>query len=840
MDGENMNKILDIIQELLINENHMTFNDLLVPQEISVYKRNSIIRLAKTVISFRKNNVSENDLLCSLKNCLLPLQLSLYADNHITNLINEKGKEYGLYLEADSRIYALVQCDMDLNKKYITDVFTENNGDHVILENKKLLCTSPYIYNLTGFEDFRSLEQKIIISSALKVPEGCTALLCLSTGGGKSLVTQTIAYQISGKLTVVIVPTVSLALDQVRVASLNIKHETETEIFCYFSGQDNEYFNKMLSAIKEEKARLVILSPEAIIKNKKINKYLYDANEKKYLANIIIDEAHILIEWGAFFRTDYQCLEAWRKKLLSQNSSIRTYLLSATFERKTVNNLKLLFSNNDNWIEVRCDSLRKEPRYIYIEAKSYMDKIKKMKRYVKQLPHPMIIYVASPNIAEECKRILNEEGYWNVETFTGKTNSLKRKELIKDWAEDEYDVMIATSAFGVGVDKPDVRTVLHMYAPENANKYYQELGRGGRDGSPCLSVLCIEPNIDYDIAFNMTNKVMSEEKIFARWFSMLYLSERYNNRALIDTSIKPPYIDNGNGNDIIIDDNNDINRTNMKWNLYVILLLRRYDLIDIEDMIYEYDIQKYYIQTVVKEPKLFCEDSSTQQLVRKIREEEWTKYIEDFSLIKDAINSFDIQCFSEVFRDTYELVSEYCAGCKKHTNIRFTDPNRFPLLNKIQSPILGCSAKIEKLFNGSSECLVTGAISDFEVINKLISMGIRNVVIDDYYFKRKTELLTKMKDDTKLMIMGVNEFSNICSRENWYLLDGGVLLLLSSESKDDHYRMVFTGKCLSREKKMRIIFFSEEDEYINLLGKNLYDLIDGPRYGSYIVQRMED
>ena len=821
-----------------MNTKHVTFNFWGISKDLSVYKRNSIIRLANTVILFRKNEASDVELLCALKNCLLPLQYSIYADTTITKLVYEQGKEHDLYLETDNKIYASIKCNLELNKKYIEDVFNESNVRPIISDNKKLLCTSPYIYDLTGFENFRSLEQKIVVSAALKVPDGHTSLLCLSTGGGKSLVTQTIAYQLHEKLTIVIVPTVSLALDQVRAASSNIKHNTDDEIFCYFSGQADTYIDKMLTAIKEEKARLVILSPEAIIKNKRINKYISDANEKKYLANIVIDEAHILIEWGAFFRTDYQCLDAWRKQLLSQNNSIRTYLLSATFESKTVDNLKLLFSKNENWIEVRCDSLRKEPRFIYVEAHSYMDKIEKMKQYVKQLPHPMIIYVTSPDTAEKYKSILEEDGYWNVETFTGKTNSSKREKLIKLWAENEFDIMIATSAFGVGVDKPDVRTVLHMYVPENANKYYQELGRGGRDGSPCLSVLCIDPKEDFEVAFNMTSKVMLEQKLFKRWFSMLYTSERSNNLVLIDTSIKPSYIESDN--DLIVDDDNtDVNKTNMKWNIYVLLLFRRYDIIDITNMIYENNSQKYFIQVEVKEPKLFFEDDNTQRLIKEIRDDEWKKYEDDFFSMKEAIDSLDYYCFSEIFRDTYEMVSEYCAGCKKHTNTQFTELNKFPLLKKIQQPIIGCTDMIEKLFNGSNECLVTGMFDNYEVINKLLSIGIRNIVLDEYYTKKKNEFLTNLQAGTQLMILGVNEFSNIYSHQDWFLLDGGVLLLLSSVTNKDHYKMVYTGKCLSRENKMRVIFYSEEDEYINMFGKNLFDLIEGPRYESYIVQRME-
>lgn len=129
-----------------------------------------------------------------------------------------------------------------------------------------------------------------------------------------------------------------------------------------------------------------------------------------------------------------------------------------------------------------------------------------------------------------------------METFTGLTNGRKREELIQGWIDDKFEIMVATSAFGVGVDKSDVRTVLHLYIPPNPNAYYQELGRGGRDGLPCLSVMCVDPD-DSNIAFQRINKKCSPQKIVGRWNSMYNsaTSPRKGNYAYIDTSVKPEY-----------------------------------------------------------------------------------------------------------------------------------------------------------------------------------------------------------------------------------------------------------------------------------------------------------
>ena len=105
--------------------------------------------------------------------------------------------------------------------------------------------------------------------------------------------------------------------------------------------------------------KLLFISPEALIKNEQFQKLINEANDRKYIKNIVIDEAHIVVEWGDFFRVDYQCLSPWRNELLKVTPEIRTFLLSATFQDDTVKILKRMFSEEGKWIEIRCDSLRK-------------------------------------------------------------------------------------------------------------------------------------------------------------------------------------------------------------------------------------------------------------------------------------------------------------------------------------------------------------------------------------------------------------------------------------------------------------------------------------------------
>ena len=256
--------------------------------------------------------------------------------------------------------------------------------------------------------------------------------------------------------------------------------------------------------------------------------------------------------------------------MYEKNSKLRTVLLSATYEKNTVKVLKSMFSVGDKWLEIRCDALRREPRFALVTAKSFKDKNDKIKELLRCLPRPMIVYVMRPDQVERIKELAAQIGITNVETFTGKTKSAERSRIIDEWSKNEFDIMIATSAFGVGVDKSDVRTVLHLYVPDNPNAYYQELGRGGRDGLPSLSVMCVYPKEDLELALVMTDKVLGSEKIRGRWESMLnsQTSPRDIDTYTLDTSVKPKYNSVDYAEDASLEDRS--------WNIYVILILRRY------------------------------------------------------------------------------------------------------------------------------------------------------------------------------------------------------------------------------------------------------------------------
>ena len=323
------------------------------------YLKGTAERLCHTFEHYWNQEVVSNDVLIALRDFLLTFQTSL----EIPEGIIEVNNAFGIYNDDEGKYYALLDVNARLIKhtSFVEKAFPTVQTEPPKRTSKYDLHTNAFIYHLTGYRYFRTEEQKLCVYGALNAPQGYTTLLSMQTGGGKSLVTQALAYAEKG-LTIVVVPTVSLVLDQVR-ASKNAIHSDfkDEEIFGYYSGAGN--ISQIRASIEAGKARMLFISPEALIKNAQFTQIIDSANRDGYLRNLVIDEAHLVKTWGDAFRPDYLCLKPWRKNLMIYNPDLRTFLMSATFEDASVKVLKGMFSHDGHWIEIRCDSLRKEPRF---------------------------------------------------------------------------------------------------------------------------------------------------------------------------------------------------------------------------------------------------------------------------------------------------------------------------------------------------------------------------------------------------------------------------------------------------------------------------------------------
>ncbi|MGO5136798.1 DEAD/DEAH box helicase [Clostridium butyricum] len=780
-------------------------------EQVDKYKISTAVRLIKAWKKFQENSMYQTDFECALRNYLLLLKKDIFIKNYKPS---DNFSRFGLtYDENNGRIWANSLLPSYVNSQLIKQTQMQD----IALNKEKSkhnIWTTPYIHKLTGFNKFKSYEQKMAVIGALKAPKGYTTLVSMSTGGGKSLVTQTVAYQDNG-LTIVIVPTISLMIDQASNAKKIIKFDVENEIFYYHSGDD---MSNLLKALKKRSARLLFISPESIIKNPRLHEAVIKANEDGYLKNIVIDEAHIIIEWGSAFRIDFQCLDALRKTFIKVNPDLRTYLLSATYSNDTIRQLKNFYSEHDNWIEIRCDRLRHELRYDIIKAASYGDKKRKMIELIEMLPHPMIVYVKSPDDAEQLKNTLNDIGFANIHTFTGRTQLNQREKIIKKWVNDEFDLMIATCAFGVGVDKKDVRTVLHTYIPENPNRYYQEAGRGGRDGLPCLSTILFTDK-DIESAFAFVSKVITTEKLMGRWFSMLesprtisLLDNKYN----IDTYVKPLYNTSEEYFDSISDQD-------VSWNVYVILFLRRNGYLTIDDV--QYVDNKYLFYITLKNRRILNNNVEIEQEFDMIRNQEWEKNEADFTLIKTNLERLGKLCWSSMFNKVYTLTDEYCAGCNNHNEI--IDFEEQTILKKhIDSPLSKIDNRINEYSYGSKSLIIINEMINVETINKVIDLGADSVVADNGIIETCINQIDKSDINRKAAFYEYNEFTMMTKADKFYV--SGAVIIVFPEDVSMQKRILSIIEINSKKYDIEYIILTKEDYYLQYRNKCLSEVIDGP------------
>jgi len=822
----NTREIEEYIERYLNNENISLPASSGRGSSLDDYMYNSAKRLVIAYDKFRSGKESKDSFLITLRNYLLVFQNEI----KISNDEILKNNDYGIIKNAAGNYYAVPDLPDYVDSDFVEQAYQRRSSTSSD-ENRDgiFLGTNAFIYRLTQYKSFKSLEQKLAVFGALDTPNGYTSLVSLPTGGGKSLITQSMAYQNDG-LTIVVVPTVSLAIDQVRNAKNNIKHDTTSEIFCYYSGIDVDRKNALRKAINQEQARLLFISPEALIKNNEFANMIAEANQKKYLRNLIIDEAHIVVEWGDFFRVDYQCLEAWRKDLLKVNAQIRTILLSATYTRSAVETLKQMFTSENKWIEIRCDALRHEPRFILVKAESYSDKRRKMVELIKKLPHPMVVYVNSPAEAEGIRTVLKNAGIDSLETFTGNTRAAERERIIDDWTSDKIDLIIATSAFGVGVDKGDVRTVLHLYIPDTPNQYYQELGRGGRDGLTSLSVMCINQKDDIDSAYKRMNKVLSVEKIWGRWRSMYksQSSKWTKGTVVLDTAVKPIY------NVTVFDE--DASVIDIQWNVYVILLLRRYNLISVRSMVYESRNDSYKIHVEINNDELRLEDEDAPTIISNIRDTEAKRFETEIKRIIRGIEHSANFCWSEMFFDTYDMVAAYCGGCGKHHEPEEMEKGKFPLLLPVNNPVRTVPAELKGMCQGANEVLVIGEEDNYDVINRFLKSGVSTIVLDNDCIDDAFDMILNMNHRSDIMLMGIKEYRELCSMPSRYFISGGILAIYGSDDKNAYAFCKTLRKYHS--DNMVLIHYAKDDFYISKQNKPISAMIDGPKIDSYILERM--
>lgn len=363
-----------------------------------------------------------------------------------------------------------------------------------------------------GYEEFKKGQEKLVKG----IINGKDALGIMPTGGGKSLCYQLPAIALEG-VTIVISPLISLMKDQ--VDSLNEMGIAGTYINSTL--EQNELIAR-LREIKENKYKIVYVAPE------RLNTDLFKELIKDIKISLVaIDEAHCISQWGHDFRPSYLEIPAFIDSL-EERPVVAAFTATATEE--IIEEIKFLIRLN-NPLESIIGFDRPNLFYQVIKVSN---KFSYLLDYLKNnfQEESGIIYCATRKTVESLAKKLNQEGISAI-GYHGGMAAEERQDNQDDFIFNRSRIIVATNAFGMGIDKPDVRFVIHYNMPKNMEAYYQEAGRAGRDGEKSHCILLYSPSDVVKQKLIIQNEVLSHERETILYKNLQYLVDYcYTNDCL--------------------------------------------------------------------------------------------------------------------------------------------------------------------------------------------------------------------------------------------------------------------------------------------------------------------
>jgi ATP-dependent DNA helicase RecQ len=317
-----------------------------------------------------------------------------------------------------------------------------------------------------GYDDFRGVQREIIES----IGSGHDTLGLMPTGGGKSVTFQVPALSMEG-VCIVITPLIALMKDQVH-------HLRQRGIIAaaIYSGMQRDDIIRILENCILGTTKLLYVSPE------RLGSDLFQAKLRHMRVSFItVDEAHCISQWGYDFRPSYLKIADIRHIC----PDVPVLALTATATPKVVDDICAKLTLSTSFRVFRMSFERKNLTYLVSHA---TDKQADLIHLLDGMKGSAIVYVRSRRHAREVAEMLTEAGLSATFYHAGLESAVKDQRQ-RDWQHDRVRIMVATNAFGMGIDKSDVRMVVHYDCPDSIEAYFQEAGRAGRDGQPARAIL---------------------------------------------------------------------------------------------------------------------------------------------------------------------------------------------------------------------------------------------------------------------------------------------------------------------------------------------------------------
>lgn len=512
-----------------------------------------------------------------------------------------------------------------------------------------------------GRQSYRSPGQRAAVRAALSTPAGAVLVVALPTGEGKSLIFQLVhsvgfvASQQSqtASVTLVIVPTVALA----------VNHEQEALRTCGLSGPlayqgGSDAQNTLITErIATGAQGLCFASPEAA--TGPLRNALRAAAQAGHLRALVVDEAHLVEQWGTGFRTEFQELGALRRELLTISSvegRMRTLLLSATLTDASLEALRDHFGDDDDPFDsIAAVRLRPEPDYWIAAATDRQTRDDRIMEVMHHAPRPMVLYVTEVRDADSWHQRLLSAGFKRVAKLHGGSDRAHRETVVKQWRDGRLDVVVGTSAFGLGIDYAHARAIVHACVPETLDRFYQEVGRGGRDGCAALSLI-VPATDDFEIAKGINSRrVIGITLGRSRWQTM------FANKVFTNNDRFAVRLDQRAGTSA---DRLDMEgETNTDWNLRVLMLMSRAKILRLLGAPQQRVADEGDWMEVEVSDDGHLYEPVWRDRVEPVRLASWRANARNLELMRAYLE--DAQCPADIFEDLYgaDRLSKVCSRC---------------------------------------------------------------------------------------------------------------------------------------------------------------------------------